>query len=53
MEVEMWGCRSLSLGDSNSVWLLKRDQLCGNHLLLKLGAAEVVKVPQCFLSLSP
>lgn len=45
VEVQMWGCRSLPLGDSSSsVWLPKRDHLyCGNHSLLKLGAAEVVK----------
>lgn len=44
VEVEMWGCRNLPLGDSrSSVWLPKRDHLCGNHLLVKLGAAEVVK----------
>lgn len=31
-------------GDSNSsVWLPERHHLCGNHLLLKLGAAELVK----------
>lgn len=54
MQVEMWGCRSFPLGDSNSsVWLAKTDHLYGNHLLLKLGEAEVVKgAPEFSFSVS-
>lgn len=31
------------VGRLQLLWLPERDHLCGNHLLLKLGAAELVK----------
>lgn len=59
--MEMWGCRVLPMGYSSNivslaspVWLPEGNYIgYGNHLLIKIGAAEVVKVPNHFPSDSP